>query len=342
MIKKEKSMQFPENRKLDCIPVGRLAIDLNTPTMKESFAESPSVGRYVGGSPANTAVGMAKLGCKVGFIGKISSDSLGDFALSYFENLGIDTSNIFRAPKEVPIGLAFTETKNGKTNLMMYRHEGVADLLLECSEINEDYIASSRSIIISGTALSASPSRDACFKALELAKKHGLFIVFDIDYRGQVWKNMDEISVYYTLAAKYANLIIGSYEEFSLTNHIIADEMSDEQIADYWFNENAQIVIIKHGADGSMAYVKDGRKYQVNIAKVNAVKSTGGGDAYSSAFLSSLLQGRPIKECLELATVSASLAVAQPCCSDAMVGLEELQSSLKKAKEENGELVFEL
>ena len=172
-------LKIPEGRKLDCIPVGRLAIDLNTPTMRESFAESPSVNRYVGGSPANTAVGLAKLGCRTGFIGKISSDSLGDFALNYVKNLGIDTACIFRAEKEVPIGLAFTENLNGKTNLMMYRNEKVADLLLEPAEIKEDYIASSRSIIISGTALSASPSRDACFKALEYAKKHDLLIVFD-------------------------------------------------------------------------------------------------------------------------------------------------------------------
>ena len=75
-------LKIPEGRKLDCIPVGRLAIDLNTPTMRESFAESPSVNRYVGGSPANTAVGLAKLGCRTGFIGKISSDSLGDFVLN--------------------------------------------------------------------------------------------------------------------------------------------------------------------------------------------------------------------------------------------------------------------
>lgn len=330
---------IPENRKLDCIPVGRLAIDINTPTMRETFAESPSLRRYVGGSPANTAVGMAKLGMKVGFIGKISDDSLGDFAKSFFEDLNIDTTHIFRAEKEVPIGLAFTETLNGKTNLMMYRSEGVADLQLQCSEIDEEYIASSRSVVISGTALSASPSRDACFKILELAKKNHCCIVFDIDYRGQVWKNPDEISVYYTLAAKYADIIIGSYEEFSLMDHIVADNETDEQIADRWFSENAEIVVIKHGSEGSMAYTKEGERYKIDIAQVDAVKSTGGGDAYSSAFLSGLLMGRSIKESLELATVHAAIAVSQPSCSEAMVSLPELEEALAKAKEKSGELV---
>ena len=122
-------LKIPEGRKLDCIPVGRLAIDINPADMTESFAECLHFKKYVGGSPANTAVGLAKLGARAGFIGKVSSDSLGDFAVDYVKNLGVDVTNVSRAPKEVPIGLAFTETLNGKTNLMMYRNSQVADLL---------------------------------------------------------------------------------------------------------------------------------------------------------------------------------------------------------------------
>ena len=335
-------LKIPEGRTLDCIPVGRLAIDINPADMTESFAECLHFKKYVGGSPANTAVGLAKLGARAGFIGKVSSDSLGDFAVDYVKNLGVDVTNVSRAPKEVPIGLAFTETLNGKTNLMMYRNSQVADLLLSPADVNEDYIASARSIVISGTALSASPSRDACFKALELAKKHGLLIIFDIDYRSQVWQNPDEISVYYTLAAKYAHIIMGSREEYDLMDHIAGDSWTDKQTAERWFAENAEIIIIKHGSEGSMAYVKGGDSYRVHIVPVNMLKSTGGGDAYSSAFLYGLLSGRDVKNCLELATTSASLAVAAPCCSDAMVGLDVLEDVLTRARTEHGELVVKL
>ena len=72
------------------------------------------------------------------------------------------------------------------------------------------------------------------------------------------------------------------------------------------------------------------------------LKSTGGGDAYSSAFLYGLLSGRDVKNCLELATTSASLAVAAPCCSDAMVGLDVLEDVLTRARAEHGELVVKL
>ena len=335
-------LSIPNARALDCIPVGRLAIDINPADMTQSFAECLHFKKYVGGSPANTAVGLAKLGARAGFIGKVSDDSLGDFAVDYIRNLGVDVRCVSRADKEVPIGLAFTETRDHKTNLMMYRTAQTADLQLCCDDIDEDYIASSRSIVISGTALSASPSRDACFKALELAKKHGLLIVFDIDYRAQVWENPQQISVYYTLAANYAHVIMGSREEFDLMDGIAGETGDDARTAARWFSRNAQIVIIKHGADGSNVFVKDGSAYQVDIVAVNMLKSTGGGDAYSSAFLYGLLHDLPVKRCLELATASASLAVAAPCCSDAMVDLATLEEVCARAKAEVGELVHPL
>ncbi len=333
--------QIPEGRKLDCIPVGRLAIDINPLVMPQTFAECTEFGKYVGGSPANTAVGLARLGARTGFIGKITDDSLGDFCYDYFKKDGIDLNGIFRAEENVPLAVTFTEVIDGQTNLMLYRDRITADMLLKPEEIDEDYIASSRSVIISGTALASSPSRDACFKILELARKHGLLIIFDVDYRAPIWQSTDEISIYYTMAARYAHIIIGSREEFDLMDSAFYKEEDDEQTANRWFNEKAELIIIKHGKEGSMAYEKNGKRYQIDIAPVNAVKSTGGGDAYSSAFVFSILSGREVKNCLEMATVSASLAVACNSCSDALVDLPTLEKALVKAKEEHGELVKE-
>ena len=125
-------------------------------------------------------------------------------------------------------------------------------------------------------------------------------------------------------------------------DHLLKDGMDDHETAKYWFNQNAEIVIIKHGSEGSMAYEKGGRSYKIDIVPVNAVKSTGGGDSYSSAFMYGILSGRDVKDSLELATVSASLAVAAPCCSDAMVGIDVLEAKRKEAKENFGELVKEI
>ena len=334
-------LHIPEGRKLDCIPIGRLAIDINPLVMPQTFAECTQFGKYVGGSPANTAVGLARLGARTGFIGKITNDSLGDFCYEYFKKDGIDLDGIVRAGENIPIGVTFTEVIDGRTNLMLYRDRITADMLLEPQEISEDYIASSRSIILSGTALAASPSRDACFKILELARKHGLLIVFDVDYRAPIWQNKEEVSIYYTMAARNAHIIIGSREEFDLMDSVFYKDMDDEQTAERWFKENAELIIIKHGKEGSMAYEKNGKRYKIEIASTNAVKSTGGGDAYSSAFVYGILKGMEVKRCLEMATVSASLAVACNNCSDAMADLETLEAARIQAIEDNSELVKE-
>lgn len=67
-----------------------------------------------------------------------------------------------------------------------------------------------------------------------LAKKVNTKIIFDIDYREYNWKNADEISIYYSIVAKEADIIMGSREEFDLTEKLIKEGMTDEESAAYW------------------------------------------------------------------------------------------------------------
>ena len=128
----------------------------------------------------------------------------------------------------------------------MYR-DNVADFCMAPEDIDEKYIASAKAIVISGTALAQSPSREACLKAMMLAKKNNVRIVFDIDYREYTWKSKDEIAVYYTLVAQNADIIMGSREEFDLTEGIVGVKESDPESAKYWQSFGAAICVIKHG-----------------------------------------------------------------------------------------------
>ena len=74
------------------------------PTKTISMISSINFNKYVGGSPANIAVGLARLGCKVGFQGCVSNDRFGDFVVDYFNREGIDTSKITRAKNGENIG----------------------------------------------------------------------------------------------------------------------------------------------------------------------------------------------------------------------------------------------
>jgi 5-dehydro-2-deoxygluconokinase len=205
---------WDETRPLDIIPLGRIAIDFNPVDYFQTLAESTTFKKYLGGSPANIAVGMARLGRKVGFLGKISDDRFGDFVQGLFEKEGIDVSHVTRCKNGESLGHTFTEIlSREESSILMYR-EGAADLMLHPGDVDEEYIKSARILLISGTALSQSPSREAALKAMLLAKKTGTPIVFDADYRAYTWKNDDEIAVYTSLVAEKADILMGSREEY--------------------------------------------------------------------------------------------------------------------------------
>ena len=332
-------VEFDMSKPLDFIPIGRIAIDFNPTDMYMPLSESSNFNKYVGGSPANIAVGLARLGCKVGFCDCVSNDQFGDFVVNYFEKEGIDTSHVTRAKNGECIGLTFTEIlSKEKSSILMYR-DNVADFCMAPEDIDEKYIASAKAIVISGTALAQSPSREACLKAMMLAKKNNVRIVFDIDYREYTWKSKDEIAVYYSLVAQNADIIMGSREEFDLTEGIVGVKESDPESAKYWQSFGAAICVIKHGKEGSTAYTNDGKFYSIKPFPAVKLKGFGGGDGYGSGFLYGLYQGWELIDCLEFGSAEASMMVRSNNCSDALPGPEEVREFIREEKELYGEMI---
>lgn len=340
--KEESSMnyiEFDKSRKFDFCLLGRIAIDFNPADTYKALTESTTYQRYLGGSPANIAVGLSRLGKKCGFFARVSDDRFGDYVTEYFVREGIDISRIRRCEHGEKLGLAFTEIlEDSTTNLLMYRN-GVADLQLETGDIDEEYIKQSKALLISGTALAASPSREAALKALYLAKKTQTPVVFDIDYREYNWKSQDEVSIYYAAIASQADLILGSREEFDLAERLISPGMDDKESAALWHSRGAKIIVIKHGKSGSTAYTNDGQDFTVKPFPIKVFKRTGGGDGYASAFLYGLLEGKEIIDCLEFGSASASLLIASKSCADSMPGVAAIETYMKDCKEKYGDLV---
>jgi 5-dehydro-2-deoxygluconokinase len=148
----------------------------------------------------------------------------------------------------------------------------------------------------------------------------------------------DEIALYYARAAAAAHVILGSREEFDLTEALLGLPGTDEATAAYWQDKNAKIVVIKHGKKGSTAHVGN-EQFSIKPFPVQALKSFGGGDGYASSFLYGLLEGWEIIDCLELGSASASLLVGAHGCSCFMPTLEEVRAYIKKCKDEYGEMV---
>lgn len=333
-------VKFEQGRPLDFIGLGRLAIDLNANEINRPMEETLTFTKYLGGSPANITVALSQLGLNTGFIGRISDDQFGRYIRQYLEKKNIDATCVRTDKTGSVTGLTFTEIKSPTDcSILMYR-DNAADLKLEPQDIDEEYIAKSKSILISGTALSKSPSREAVFLALEFARKHNTAVFFDLDYRPYSWASEEETSVYYNLAAEKCDVIMGTREEFdrmeALTN---PGNTSDQATAEKWFNFHAKIVVIKHGKEGSIAYTKDGGSYKGTIFPAKIVKTFGAGDSYAGAFIWSLLNGLSLEKCLEYGSAAASLVISSHSCSDAMPTLQQLEDFIQKCK--SGEIYQE-
>lgn len=338
-------IEFDHTRPLDIVLLGRVAIDFNpayNDQVKEDFKPLKKVHtfeKFLGGSPANITVGVSRHGMKAGFIGKVSDDAFGEFVVDYFNDNGIDTSHITKCTNGEKLGLTFTEMLSPKeSSILMYRN-CIADLQLHVDDIDEAYIQSAKAILISGTALCESPSREAALKAVILARRCGTRIIFDIDYRAYNWKNEDEISIYYSMVAKEADIIMGSREEFDLTEKLIQPGMTDQESAALWQSYHAKIVVIKHGMKGSTAYTCDGQSFSIKPFPVQARKGFGGGDGYGSGFLYGLYQGWDIIDCLEFGSAEASMMVRSNNCSDDLPGPDAVRAFIKEEKELYGEMI---
>ena len=329
------NLNFKTDRPLDLIAVGRLAIDLNAEQINRPMEETRSFTKYVGGSPANIAVGAAQLGLQCGFIGKVSDGQMGRFILRFLEEKNIDTSGVAVDQTGAVTGLAFTEIKSPEDcSILMYR-DNVADLKLDPSEVSEDYIKKTKALLISGTALAASPSREAVFLALEYARKHDVVVFFDLDYRPYTWTSDKETAIYYNLAAEKCDVIIGTRDEFDMMEQFEREKKTDQETAMKWFGHRAKIVVIKHGSQGSITYTKDGRSYTGGIFKTRVLKTFGAGDSYASAFIYGLLKGWEIPRAMEYGSASAAIVISRHSCSEAMPTKAELDQFVKTAEKVN-------
>lgn len=326
------------SRSVDSTLLGRAAVDFNPADYYKPLSASTTFKRYLGGSPANIAVGLARMGRRVSFIGKVSDDAFGDFILDFFRNEGIAVDHVFRAGYHTPIGLTFTEMLSPESSSILMVREGAADLMLNTDDIDMNLIASSRILLISGTALSRSPSREAALKALAFARRVGTPVVFDADYRPYGWTNDDEIAVYMSMVAERSDVILGSREEFDRMERLLGLDGTGEGSAEYWRSRGARVVIIKHGKDGSRAYTEEGI-FSVRPFPVTQLKGFGGGDGYASAFLNGLLEGLPMEESLEMASASAAMLVASHACSQDMPDMNAVKAFIAEKKAVSGNIV---
>lgn len=322
-------ISFKPDTELDVICLGRLGVDLNCNDINVPMEEVKSFSPTVGGSPANIAIGMAKQDIRVGFIGRTSNDSLGQFVINTLEKYDICTKWVLK--DSCNNCLAITEIKSpSDCGSILYR-DNVADLNLTYADVCEGYIKSAKMLMISGTALSKSPSREATILAVDYANKHDTIVATDIDYRPFSWNCQEDASLYCTMICEKSDIIFGTKEEFDVVMHLWnKNNLDDNYIANHFLSKKTKVVIIKQGKDGSTIYTKDGQKIVCPIAPADVKKTFGAGDAYASSFISALIKGNKLEKAGLNASAAASIVISGYTCSDISPTTEQLNAYLHK------------
>jgi len=291
------------------------------------FLKSP------GGAPANVAVGVARLGAKSTFIGKVGDDVLGNFLKQTLDDYQVQTETLYLS-KEVRTGLTFvTLSEEGEREFSFYIEKS-ADRFLTPEEIPATLFAEHNVFHFGSISLIDEPAESATKKALQLAKEKGLIVSYDPNLRPMLWKDLDTANQKITSVLSEADVVKISEVELEFITGETEIERGVEKLAQY----NIPLLVITLGKDGVYAFYK-GQSIFVEARKVKSVDTTGAGDAFVSGLLyqfserAKKLTDYSLEEIEEIATfasVSGALAVSQKGAMTALPTLEQVRAFLDK------------
>ena len=302
--------------------VGRAGIDFFTdPGVAAEDAERVSVG--LGGSAANTAAGICKLGGKAALVTRVSDDSIGDHCVNQLKRYGVDTTHVTSIGGEYRNSLAFYDSRLEGHRSVIYRN-GAADFQMDNSDVEAVDYAQYGALITAGTVFAAEPSRAASFHAFALAKAAGLPIIFDVDYRPYSWPSPQVAEEVLSRAALECDMIVGNDEEFGFMAGSIDKGLAKAKALS---ETSAAIVVYKMGPEGAITFA-NGDEIRTGIYPVEAMKPTGAGDSFMAGLMTSIAGGHDLKTAILRGSACASVTVSKPGCAPAMANTKTLETFL--------------
>lgn len=308
--------------------IGRVGMDLMPDPPGTEIVNATSMMVAMGGSSANIAAGLVKLGCNAALATCVSDDAIGRYCLGQLDHYGIDRRYVRSVAGQERTSLAVVETRIETHQSVIYRN-AAADFQMTVDDVEAIDFSRFGALITTGTVLAAEPSRTAAFRAFERARAAGLPIIFDIDYRPYSWPSAQVASDRLTRAGELADIIIGNDEEFGF---MAGSPALGLEKARRLAQETASIIVYKMGAKGAITFAK-GQAVQTGIYAVAALKPTGAGDSFMAGFLAALAEGRELKNAVLRGSACAAITVSRPGCAPAMPGLGELEAFLDRQAE---------
>ena len=329
------------SRKFDLVCVGRAAVDLYGDQIGGRLEDMLSFSKYLGGSPANTAVGVARLGLKPAMLTRVGDEHNGRFVREALAAEGVDVGHVKTDPKRLT-ALVFLGIQDRDTFPLVFYRDNCADMAISVDDFDAAFIGSATGLLISGTHLSQPQTYKTCRAAMAMAKAGGTRVILDIDYRPVLWGltapgmgeqrfvPSDQVSAHIQTVMGDCDLVVGTEEEIH-----IAGGSTDTLTALKRLRELTQgTLVVKRGPMGCVVFesaipdsLEDGTQgpgFPVDVYNV-----LGAGDAFMAGFLRGWLKNEPIQRCCAFANACGALVVSRHGCAPAMASWTELQYFLE-------------
>lgn len=265
----------------------------------------PSMDLHFGGAESNVAIGLARLGVPVTWMGRLGDDAIGRLIERELRAEGVSPSITLDA--EAPTALMLKERPAAGSSSVTYYRAGSAGSHLAPEDLDLERIRAARVLHVTGISAALGPSSHAALDAaIDAARAVGAIVSFDVNHRSRLWGAGQAAPVYRSLAAR-ADLVFAGEDEAEL----MTGERDPLAQVDAIAALGPSQVVIKRGADGALGFA-DGVRLEHPAVAVEAIDSVGAGDAFVAGYLCELLAGADLIQRLRTGAACGAIACTAP------------------------------
>ncbi|MCU6214303.1 aminoimidazole riboside kinase [Enterobacter bugandensis] len=254
-----------------------------------------------GGAPANVAVGIARLGGKSAFIGRVGDDPFGRFMAKTLADERVDVKHMRLDPAHRTSTVVVDLDDHGERSFTFMVRPS-ADLFLEPADLPT--FSAGEWLHVCSIALSAEPSRSTTFQAMDAIRKAGGYVSFDPNIRPDLWPDENALRRCLEQALQSADVVKLSVEELAF---LTGDADVQEGLNTLMQRCPARLVLVTQGKEGVIAWHQGAVKHYP-ATPVQCVDTTGAGDAFVAGLLYGLAAGQELVPAIALAQRCGALA----------------------------------
>ncbi|WDM45098.1 sugar kinase [Microbacterium luteolum] len=259
----------------------------------------------IGGAETNVAIGLARLGVAVSWLGRVGDDSLGERVAREIRAESVQVRAVVDA--DAPTGLMVKERPSAASTAVHYYRAGSAGSRVSVSDLPDGWIEEASLLHVTGiTPLLSSTARSAVLAAVERAREAGVTVSFDINYRSALTPAAVAGPVLREVAER-ADIVFGGENEFT----ILYPDTSAAEAAALLRDAGCATTVLKQGPSGATVFVGD-TVVAASGFLIDAIDTVGAGDAFVAGYLSALLEGLDIAAALHRANACGAMACLTP------------------------------